>query len=141
MPKQDKVSGGFCTPESFLKFGGDFLNKDLKKNNDRSMKRFRALFGCDPIICFILFKMIVENGIAPAGFLAPDLLMGLIVLKIYATEVVNAGMAGVCEDTFRKKSWIAILCISELYFDVVSKLIISNIMIKIKTSNYYFIKD
>ena len=120
MVKNKKVTHGLCSSETFLSLGGEYVKRDLKTNNDYSMRRFVALFGCTPCICSIIFKMMVEHGVAPVSFLATHLLMGLLFLKVYSTEVVHAGMAGVTEKTFRKHSWIAIKTIADLYFSTVS---------------------
>ena len=64
--------------------------------------------------------MIVQNDLAPDCFTATYLTMGLLFLKVYASETIHAGMAGVTEKTFRECSRIAVTAISDLYSLVVS---------------------
>ena len=68
----------------------------------------------------IIFRMIVQNDLAPDCFTATYLTMGLLFLKVYASETIHAGIASVSEKTFRECSLIAVTAISDLYFLVVS---------------------
>ena len=115
--RRKRNPNGLCSPEGFLVIGEQYLKKKLIDNSER---HFRSVFGCSPLVVSIIFKMIVQNDLAPDCFTATYLTMGLLFLKVYASETIHAGMAGVTEKTFRECSRIAVTAISDLYSYVVS---------------------
>ena len=75
-------------------------------------RRFRALFGVSPAVCSKVWILIQAS--TPRSFQPIHLLWGLMLLKIYASEHVNAALSGVDEKIFRKWSWKAIRAIADL---------------------------
>lgn len=118
--RRKRNPNGLCSPEGFLVIGEQYLKQKLKTDLDNSDRRFRSIFGCSPLVCSIIFQMIVQNDLAPDCFTATYLTMGLLFLKVYASETIHAGIASVSEKTFRECSLIAVTAISDLYFLVVS---------------------
>ena len=57
------------------------------------------------------------------GMTIDHLLWGLILLKVYTFESINAGMTGVDEKTFRKWSHFAIGRVGDMHEEVVSHLL------------------
>jgi hypothetical protein len=102
---------------------GQALAKFSQSSSDIiKRERFVAFFGCEPLLCSILWAMIVASGFV-AHLLAPNpvhLLWGLLFMKGYATTTKNAALAGCDNKTFRLWSWFYVECIANLDEKVVS---------------------
>jgi hypothetical protein len=87
-----------------------------KRTGDR---RFRAMFGCLPGHCAILWNTI--NDEHPIGGEPKHLLYALMFLKVYGTEHVHSSIAKCDEKTFRKWAWAYVELLSNM--DIVSEYI------------------
>ena len=85
-----------------------------------SQRKFRAYFGATSAICADIWQMINPRE-EISSFVKPiHLLWGLMLMKVYATEEVLSGIAGVTEKTFRKWAWKLIKEVSTLSYSLVS---------------------
>ena len=83
-------------------------------------RRFRSTFGTSSIVCCRVWKLLQLDR-RSLKIVTPDhLLWGLILLKVYSFETINAGMTGTDEKTFRKWSRFAIKRVADMHEDVVS---------------------
>ena len=85
-----------------------------------SYRRFRAFFGAMPAVCADMWQMMNPFEEMSKYARPVHLLWGLMLMKVYATEEVLAGIAGVSEKTFRKWSWKFIKGMSALSYNLVS---------------------
>lgn len=77
---------------------------------------FQSTFGLSPEHCSIIWNLLDLDELSDndARCVRPDhLLWALMLLKVYATENVLAGIAGVHRQTFRKWSWLIIKAIAK----------------------------
>jgi hypothetical protein len=88
--------------------------------NRISMRKFKAHFGATPAICADIWQMINPRELISTYAKPIHLLWGLMLIKVYATEEVLSGIAGVTEKTFRKWAWKFIDATSDLSFVLVS---------------------
>jgi len=79
----------------FLIAGSEILRRSLFEPTRIGIRRFRSLFGCSPIHCSTIWKLIDINH--PVGAKFEHLLFALLFLKVYATEHVNHTLSGVNE--------------------------------------------
>ncbi len=73
---------------------------------------FRSFFGTFPQVCAIVWDMLSTQR--PPNSTPNHLLWGLLLLKQYNIESVNAVLVGVSEKTFRKWSLIYVRLIANL---------------------------
>ncbi len=100
-----------------MEYAGRIGDNEVTTSNKR---RFKGHFGTTPGICAYLWPRIINN--LPGGAHFYHLLWGLLLVKIYASTEVLAGMVGgVDEKTFRKWNWKVLEAISLLKPTVVSK--------------------
>ena len=85
-----------------------------------SKRKFRAYFGATSAICADIWQMINPRE-EISSFIKPiHLLWGLMLMKVYSTEEVLSGIAGVTEKTFQKWAWKFIKEIADLSYSLVS---------------------
>ena len=85
-----------------------------------SRRKFKAYFGADPEICADIWQMINPPEEVSRYARPMHLLWGLLLMKVYATEEVLSGIAGVTEKTFRKWAWKFIKEVADLSYSLVS---------------------
>lgn len=65
------------------------------------LRRFRGLFGCNPMICSIVWNLLTVH----CGSHPEHLLYALLLLKTYPTETTMRAITGRDEKTLRKWAW------------------------------------
>ena len=104
------------SPDTFVRIASNF-NPMIMKESDRN---FKSLFGVTPSICATLWVMLDPLHNIP-GSLPCHLLWSLLLMKVYATEVILCGIVGgVDQKTFIKWSWVFIGALSYLESDMAS---------------------
>ena len=98
-------------------------------------RKFRAFFGTSPQVCEIVWDRL--STLRPKDSIPEHLLWGLMLLKQYNIETVNATLVGVTNKTFRKWSMIFIRLLANL--SVVNKSNSSEIFLIKKLTDRYFI--
>lgn len=96
----------FISEEYFMEAAYGITRRSYAVQNFTYKRRFRTFFGVDPSTCIRLWDMISEQ--APIGCVPRYLLFGLLFLKAYSCEHINAALCSVSEKTFRKWSWIIV---------------------------------
>ena len=106
----------YYPPENFMEIGLMLMQRVSLLSSDTNERRFRALFGTNSHNCSRIWSLIEvdDDGARPV-----HLLWALMFLKVYAAEEVNATIAGVHEDTFRKWSWLFTKAIFNLHWRVI----------------------
>lgn len=107
----------------FLRLGNQIQGKDDQAALSTQLRRFQALFGCDPIICSLLWTVVDPfNSTALTGKPNPrHMLWALLLMKVYGKEEELAMLAGgVDEKTFRTHAWEWIREIASCAAEVVS---------------------
>ena len=84
-------------------------------SNQTADRRFRETFGTSSIVCCRIWKLLQLEKASLKNMTPNHLLWGLILLKLYSSETVHAGMTGVDEKTFRKWSHFAIKRVADLH--------------------------
>ena len=92
--------------------------KLIWKSGHRIMsdRKFKSHFGASPQICADIWQMINPREEISSYAKPVHLLWALMLIKVYATEEVLSGIAGVTEKTFRKWAWKFIEATSNLTF-------------------------
>ena len=90
-----------------------------------SMRRFKAHFGADPIVCAHIWLKLTDC--LPARSKHEHLRYALLFLRRYQTEHQNAALFGVDEKTFRKHQWIFVELLATK-LDVVSRILMVNVL-------------
>ena len=105
----------------FFKIGMEMMKRTSGGSLKTSERRFRSHFGVSAKICAHVWENLLDIATLPtAGAEKKHLLWGLMLIMLYATESVNASMAGgVDESTFRQLAWMFINEISSLEAQVV----------------------
>ncbi|CAB9501994.1 unknown protein [Seminavis robusta] len=85
---------------------GSFLLAAQQIVKARKNRNFKSYFGTSPKVMAVAWNMFIHGCKEALKF--KHLLWACMHLKIYSTETVLAGMAGVVENTFRKFIWIVI---------------------------------
>ena len=98
------------TPEEFMTAGTRLIKRrsasqGWRIDGNTTFRRFKAHFGATPSICAEIWEMLNPNELICPKARLEHLLWGLMLIKIYATEEVLAGIAGVTEKTYRKWAW------------------------------------
>lgn len=93
----------FVSAQHFVVLGAQLLQRAPSLSAVDDHRRFRALFGASPRVCFLLWSLLC--GLCPPQGKPVHMLWALMFLKVYATEHVHAALAGVDEKTFRKWQW------------------------------------
>lgn len=91
-----------------------------------SKRKFKAYFGATPQICADIWQMINPHEEISSYAKPVHLLWALMLIKVYATEEVLSGIAGVTEKTFRKWAWKFIQATADLSSILVSQIFISS---------------
>lgn len=78
------------------------------------------LLGTTPAICADIWTMINPREHVSAYAKPVHLLWGLLLIRVYATEEVLSGIAGVTEKTFRKWAWKFVEATADLSYTLVS---------------------
>ena len=89
-------------------------NLDKERSEIIRNLRFRSFFGTSLDTCVDLWHLCYcdfKNSTMPVHFL-----WELMFLKQHSTESVNAGRAGVHEDTFLDRAWLVLTVISNVNF-------------------------
>ena len=73
--------------------------------------KFKSFYGASPQVCKSIWNLLKPNN---CDFEANHMLWGLLLLKCYNTEAVNAALIKTSEKTFRKWAWKSIHAISRL---------------------------
>ena len=102
--------------EMFWRLGHKITGHDLDGSLSTGYRQFRAFFGTSPLVCAICWDLLLE--VRPHKALPEHLLWGLLLLKQYQIESVNATLVNVSEKTFSKWSHIFINLLANM--DVVS---------------------
>ena len=104
---------------TFIEVGWALLSRQ-GYHRRMSIRRYKAHFGIVPGVCADIWAMInPREEISP--YAKPvHLLWGLMLMKVYSTEEVLSGIAGVTEKTYRKWAWTFIRATSDLSYSVVS---------------------
>lgn len=118
--KQKLATGG--TVEGFIEIGSGIMNRFPNGSQKVFLERWTSFFNAEPEVVAHAWSLLIEDeGFAEELFIDPAyLLWALMLLKMYSTEPVLAGMLGVDEDTFRKWAWYFIEEVSYLEPEVVS---------------------
>ena len=103
-----------CNAEGFKVLGSGLMNRDLLGSEATFDGRFVAYFGVSPRIVEDCWLLILNSLLYPTGIQPIHLLWTLMHLKVYATEIVLAGIAKVDEKTFRKWSRVVRKIMAEL---------------------------
>ena len=98
--------------------GHKITGHDLKGSLSMGYRKFRAFFGTSPQVCEIVWDRL--STLRPKDSIPEHLLWGLMLLKQYNIETVNATLVGVTNKTFRKWSIIFIRLLANL--SVVNKI-------------------
>ena len=85
-----------------------------------SKRKFKAYFGATAAVCSDIWQMINPWENISSCVKPKHLLWGFMLLKVYATEEVLSGIAGVTEKTFRKWAWKMLKEVSTLSYSLVS---------------------
>ena len=99
----------------------------IKRSGGRSgwhrldLRKFRSHFGTCPAICAELWQMIDPQEFINRFARPEHLLWGLMLMRVYATEEVLSGIAGVTEKTYRKWAWKFVQAVSDLSYTLVSE--------------------
>lgn len=112
MSAMDSVTEDYFMEVSFQITGHSYAVQTFS-----SKRKFRAFFGVDPVTCVNIWELIVED--APSGCIPKFLLFGLLFLKTYSCEHVNAAICSVTEKTFRRWSWVIVDLLSNLSDELV----------------------
>jgi hypothetical protein len=107
-------------PDTFAYHGRRMMNRHYALAERTEMRRFRALFGCSPLVCSRAWSKLKRFKLLPKGGAPSNLLWALLMMKLYDSEVVHSAIAGVDPKTFRKWSWEFIEALSNLDAKVVS---------------------
>ena len=104
-----------------------YLAKQISNRNRNSNccdateeRRYRAYFGTSSFITSNIWYKLYKADLIPEKGQPKHLLWGQLFLRIYNSEEVHAGLAGVDEKTFRKWSWLFIKATSYLASRTVS---------------------
>jgi hypothetical protein len=84
------------------------------------LRNFKAYFGATPKICADIWQMINPPQHINQYARPVHLLWGLMLMKVYATEEILSGIAGVTEKTYRKWAWKFVISVSNLSYSLVS---------------------
>ncbi|KAL9183038.1 hypothetical protein ACHAXT_004825 [Thalassiosira profunda] len=103
---------------TFIEVGWALLSRQ-GYHRRMSIRRYKAHFGIVPGVCADIWAMInPREEISP--YAKPvHLLWGLMLMKVYSTEEVLSGIAGVTEKTYRKWAWTFIRATSDLSYSVI----------------------
>ena len=93
-----------------------FWRKESYQNytTEHEDRNFRQSFGCGANIVHIVWLMLLENDLIPAGGCILYLLWALMFLKDYGKERNGSGITGSCPKTVRKWIWPFIWAVSSL---------------------------
>lgn len=84
-------------------------------------RKFKAFFGTKAERCSDAWCLLISHGLMPHKDSEPKhLLWGLLLLKLYCTEEVSAGLVGHDADTFRKWAWKFVVALHNLSKKLVS---------------------
>ena len=89
-----------------------FVREGESLSNSSSERSFRALFGCSPMVCVIIWNLLTNQH--PIDSKPLYMLYGLLFLKVYGTENVNRTITGTYESKFRYWAWLYVKLISKL---------------------------
>lgn len=98
--------------ETFWNLGHQITGHNIRGSIGMGHRIFRAFFGTSPQVCEIVWDMLTTRR--PPNSTPKHLLWGLMMLKQYNIESINATLVGVTEKTFRKWSLIYIRLIAHL---------------------------
>ena len=99
-------------PEFFEVQGARLLRRAPSLNVMPFNRRYRSLFGTSPDVCTKLWKYIGESKLKKS--LPVNLLWGLMLFKVYASEHIKCCIALVDEKTFRKWSEIFMKLLADI---------------------------
>jgi hypothetical protein len=91
-------------------------------------RRFKAFFGTTASACSMLWSLCSQTLLAKRA-MPVHLLWGLMFLKQYNKEEVNASMTGCDEKTFRLWSWLVIRVLADLDTLVRGVLVLQSAMV------------
>ena len=114
------MSPAAIPPSTFKFFARQMFGTSANIAEATVNRRYRAYFGTSPTTTLIVWFHLHHHDLLPKNGLPPHLLWGQLFLKMYATEEIHAGIAGVNETTFRLWSWLFIEAISKLESRTVS---------------------
>ena len=94
-------------PDDFMFKAKIIMEKDPFKDRapKGSERRFRALFGCAPVVAFSLWKYLISIKLLPVGGTMTHLLWALMFLKVYPTDETMQALTGGA-DTKTMRKWI-----------------------------------
>jgi len=101
-----------ASSDAFWKIGHKITGHHLEGSLSIGYRKFRAFFGTSPQVCVIVWDKLSTRR--PTNSTPEHLLWGLMLLKQYNIESVNATLVGVSEKTFRKWSMIFIRLFANL---------------------------
>ena len=82
-------------------------------------RKFKAYFGVTPAICADIWEMVNPQELISVHARPVHLLWGFMLLKVYATEEVLSGIAGVTEKTFRIWAWKMIRATADVSYSLI----------------------
>ena len=112
-------------PHATFRYLAKQISKGRSSCEATEERRYRAFFGTSSIVTSSIWVRLNQADLLPKNGLPAHLLWGQLFLKIYASEEIHAGLAGVNEKTFRKWSWLFIKAISYLESRTVSSIVFS----------------
>lgn len=96
----------------FYKLGSSLTHHNICNDNITGRRRYRAMFGCTPLVSSITWNLIKND--LPQNATPNHLLWALFFLKAYNNEEINHAVFNVDEKTYRKWIWLVIYAISKL---------------------------
>ena len=98
--------------EDFWILGNQLTGHNVNQCRATGHRRFREFFGVSPVICSIIWDILVSVQSIPSSGKPCHLLWTLLFLKRYLTEHVMSSIVGTDEKTIRKWVWRFIYVLS-----------------------------
>ena len=107
-------------PSTFRYLAKQISNPNRNCCDATEERRYRAYFSTSPFTTSTVWYRLFQADLLPEKGQPKHLLWGQLFLRIYNSEEVHAGLAGVDEKTFRKWSLLFIKATSYLVSRIVS---------------------
>ena len=125
-----------CSTSVFLEAGNAMMgwrpSEPSSSSATTNSRRFRSVFGINPLICRHVWNLIAcsPNAITVPTARPKHLLWALLFLKQYNSTEFNAAITGADEKTHRKWTWLFVTFIAEI--NVVSTIMLNQYYSHIK---------
>lgn len=94
--------------------GGAILNIPMKWGVFEALRRFKSVIGLSPLHCSISWSYLFLTLLKSTE--PKDLMIALVILKVYGNESQHRAILGVSERKIRKWTWLIIHQIAKLNF-------------------------